>query len=122
MTKMTFALIIALGFGCGPKVVRDPGTYTVEILAALLRQQEASAALHDAAREARVRGDYDACVMYAEPALLIDASAQAQAYRALWLADLPYPAGPDMEQHNKTQPDPGPSKAVEPPNTLCGEE
>ena len=106
-----------LGFiliaGCAtlPKrVIRDRDTYIVEILAGLQREQEAATALLSAADAARGLGDEIACRVYAQPALLIQAKAQPQAYRALFLAGLPYP-NPDgsLPDPKDTQPDPGPA-------------
>lgn len=113
-----FLLIVPLLLtGCGKKyVVRDLVTYQVETLAALERQLGASAALKEAAREARQRGDWDACAEYAAPALLIDAAAQVQAHRALWLAGLQYPSDQDSEE----QPDPGPAPEPAEVTEICG--
>jgi len=104
-------------------VVRDAPTYTVEILATLQRQEDAADALRDAASYARENGDVERCILYAEPALMIDAYARSQAYRALWLADLPYP-NPDgsLPEPGEEQPDPGPSAALEPVTVLCPDE
>jgi hypothetical protein len=91
------------------KVIRDGGTFQLEVQAALARQQEASTALKTAAERAREAGQHEYCVEYATPALLIDAYAESQANRALWLAGLV-----DGE-------DPGPSAEPKPATTLCGD-
>lgn len=112
-------LILALAVsGCKAKrVFRDADTFTAETLAALARQEEASAALKEAALAAAAAGDLDTCVRLAEPALLIDVSAKVQAYRALWLAGLPYPASGEGPQA-----DPGEPPAPRPADQFCGQE
>ena len=108
------ALVVALVLiamvltACGPtKVIRDATTFEIETMAALARQAEAATALHLAADRA---GDYAVCVEYAQPALVIDAYAENQAKRALWLAGLSEGA------------DPGPSPAVASVDSVCGPE
>jgi len=95
------------------RVIRDTNTYTAEILAGLQREQEAATALFAAADKAMAAGEEESCREYAKPAILIQAKAKAQAYRALYLAGLPYPL-PDgsLPDPKATQPDPGPGPAV----------
>lgn len=118
---MRLVVILVLLAGCAKKnVVRSAGTFTVETLAALKRQEEAAAALHHAATKAKENGDTASCLRYIKPALLIDAAAQKQAYRALWLADLPYPdANGDMPPKGVKQEDPGPSEPQTDPEQFC---
>lgn len=106
---MRLVLIALLLAGCPKKkVIRDAATFRLEVEAALARQLEAAEALRDAASAASDRGDFDACVRYAEPALLIEASAAIQAKRALYLAEL------ESE-------DPGPSQPIADVSTICGD-
>jgi hypothetical protein len=113
-------VILLLLVGCPKKsVVRNASSFYAETLAALARQEEAADALRHAAVAAKVRGDRDACEQYAKPALLIDASARAQAHRALWLAGLPYPVDGITPPRGTEQPDPGPSTEPAPTSTLC---
>jgi len=114
-------IVVLLLTGCPKKtVVRSSASFYVETLAALARQEEAAISLHHAAAEAKSRGDRAACELYAEPALLIDASARAQAHRALWLAGLPYPAANGTTPPRGTkQPDPGPATKPAAVSTLC---
>lgn len=114
-TITIIATTIALT-GCPKAVVRDATAFQIETMAALKRQEEAASALREAAIIARDRGDHEACVRYAEPVLLIEASAKAQAYRALWLAGLPYPVDNPTEGE---QPDPGPSAEPAPVSSIC---
>ena len=105
MTKTTIvgAIMVALLGGCclKGKVARDAKTYTAEVFANLLRQKAAAKMLLKAAEAAKAAGDAEACKGYARPALVIEAKAQGQAYRSLWLASLPYPL------ENGTIPDEG---------------
>ena len=98
---------------CGPesnRITRDRDTYVVEVFANLARQNEASEALLQAAEASARAGDVEACEGYAEPALLIQAKAQAQAWRALWLAGQPYPLEDgSLPPEGEPQPDPGPA-------------
>jgi hypothetical protein len=103
---MLLSLLFVIG--CPKTITRDAGTFELEIAASLARQLEAAVALHAAARDAAARGDYAACVQYAKPALLIDASAERQAERALFLAGL-------------RSVDPGKSKPIADVSTICGE-
>ena len=124
--QRTIMLMMALMMvpACGPKkVVRDASAFRLETMAALARQQEAATALHDAAAQARVRGDRPTCVKYAEPALLIDAAAEAQAYRALWLAELAYPdSSGEFPSDGEDQSDPGAPNPIADVSTVCGDE
>ena len=118
-----FGILIAFGSGCATTdVVRDGKTYTAEIVASLLRQNAAAKELKVAAIASKELGDNKACERYARPALLIEAKAQAQAYRALWLAGLPYPkADGSIPEDGEEQDDPGVAPSPEPVSTLCGE-
>ena len=103
-------IIIGLGAvlaGCPKKVVRDADTFHVEVMAAQARQTEAARALFTAADEALIRGDVEACRLYAAPALVIEAFAVNQAQRALYLAGL-------------IPEDPGPSPEQRPVSAICG--
>lgn len=103
-------MIILVLLGCGgKKIIRDADTFHVETMAAVARQKEAAVALHAAATAARNAGEWDLCVAYVKPALLIDAYAEAQAARALWLAGL-------LEGE-----DPGPSPEPKPATNVCGQ-
>lgn len=119
--RLTAVLLVSLLAGCRHQVVRDGTTYTIEIIAALARQEEAATALFAAASEAKLRGDLTACEQYAAPALLIESSAKPQAYRALWLAGLSYPdAEGRFPKQGTKQLDPGmpkPARAIE---EVCG--
>jgi len=103
-------IALLLMIGCTHKVIRNAGTFQLETEAALARQVEASKALHTAVDRAKEAGDWQACIEYAKPALLIDTFAANQAERALWLAGL-------VEGD-----DPGPSPQVPAPESLCGPE
>lgn len=118
-----FMLVLVLA-GCpAHTVLRDAATFQIETMAALARQEEAAGALRVAAVAALEQGDRASCVLYAEPALLIEAAAQAQAYRALWLAGLPYPTEDgSMPPEGTAQPDPGPSTKAPAASTICGQE
>lgn len=117
--KWSVAIVACIGLafgGCATvpkKVVRDSQVYTAEILAGLAREEAAAEALATAAAEARAEGDEVKCRELYAPAHLIEVKARPQAYRALWLAGLPYPLpdgsipGPDVEQE-----DPGPGGEV----------
>lgn len=103
-------IIVVVGFalaGCGHKIVRDADTFHVEVMAAQARQTEAMRALLEAADAALMRGDREACERYARPALLIEAFAENQAQRALYLAGL-------------IDEDPGPSPTQRPVAAVCG--
>lgn len=90
------------------RVNRDTQTYTTEVFASLQREEKAAAALFKAADAAAKSGDAKACEEYAAPALLIRTKSKKQAYRALWLAGLPYPNEDGSIPDPKTeQPDPG---------------
>ena len=101
--RLILVSALLLAAACAPKVLRDPATFQAETMASLARQQEAATALLQAAIEAP---DEATCAAYAEPALLIKAKAQPQAYRALWLAGLPYPTSDGSEPPDE-QEDPG---------------
>tara|TARA_R110002020_G_scaffold194133_3_gene394726 strand:+ start:3103 stop:3543 length:441 start_codon:yes stop_codon:yes gene_type:complete len=96
------------------RVIRDTQTYTVEILAGLQREKDAAAALFEAADAARDAGHEEACRLYVHPALVIQVKSQPQAYRALWLAGLPYP-NPDgsLPDPKEKQPDPGAASSLQ---------
>ena len=121
----TILMIVALAATTGcitGKVVRDGKTYTAETVASLMRQQAAAKQLRAAAEAAKAAGDNEACVSYARVALLIEAKAKPQAYRALWLADLNYPnADGSIPESGTEQPDPGPAPTPADPSTICGE-
>jgi hypothetical protein len=108
-------ILVLLAAGCA-HVVRDTNTYTLEVHAALARQEEAAAALRKYAERAAAAGDNVACEELAGPALLIEATARPQASRALFLAGLSYPGAP------KPPTDPGPPPAVQPLTTICRRE
>lgn len=118
--KLTVAIVAALGVtlaGCAtvPKrISRDTQTYTAEVLASLAREEAAAEALTSAAAQARAAGDEMMCRELYAPAHLIDVKARAQAFRALWLAGLPYPL-PDgsLPAADAEQDDPGPGGAVD---------
>ncbi len=113
--------ILALSLvGCAPKVLRDATTFRVETMAALARQQEARGALFRAAHAAAEREDYEGCVDAAEPALLLEAAAEAHAYRALWLAGLSYPVDGTVPPNGTEQPDPGPMPPLKLLEEICG--
>jgi hypothetical protein len=124
MSKTTIVGVIgvALLSGCclTGKVARDAKTYTAEVFANLLRQKAAAKMLFKAAEAA---DDDKVCAAYARPALLIEAKAQGQAYRSLWLASLPYPLKDGtIPAEGVKQPDPGapgPPRAV---SEVCGNE
>ena len=116
--SLTLIVVLALGSaGCAKTVIRNSLTFQAETMSALKRQEEAAVALRAAAEAAKERGDQEACEKYAGPALLIEASAQAQAYRALWLAGLPYPT--DATPVDGELPDPGPSAEIAPVSSIC---
>lgn len=109
--------------GCGHRyIVRDASTFAAENAAGLARELEAASDLRDAAAFARDAGRLDLCVDWAGAALLIEAKAKPQTYRALWLAGLPYP-NPDgtVPPVGTVQPDPGPSSPVADVTSVCGE-
>ncbi len=114
-----FAIVVvaALAAACAalPKrVVRNTDTYIAEVLSALQRQEAAPATLFSAADQARGVGDVELCEKYLRPALVIEAHAEAQAYRALYLAGLPYPEGSGgIPDQPRNQPDPGPSATID---------
>jgi hypothetical protein len=118
---IAYFTLVGLLAGCPKRtVVRDASSFTVETLAALKRQEEAASALLLAAESANEAGDAESCRAYAEPALLIEASARAQAYRALWLAGLPYPAEDGtLPDRGTEQPDPGPAREPDPVTLIC---
>ena len=114
MRRILFLAFLCVA-GCSRHIVRNEVTYTTEIYASVARQTEAADALLDAAKAASDAGDYDACVRYAGPALLIVSAAEIQGYRALWLAGLPYPGDDGSGEDPGAPPDP------EPVSTICGE-
>ena len=104
------------------KVVRDGQTYTAEVMSSLMREQAAAKRLLDAAKAAKAAGDKAKCEAYAKPALLIEAKAKGQAYRALWLADLPYPkADGSIPKAGEKQEDPGPTGVPDDVAKVCGD-
>lgn len=115
---MRTLLILSLLGGCSGKrsVLRDAQTYQTETMAALARQEEAATELFRAADAAKSVGDVAECQRLVAPALLIEAYARRQAYRALWLADLPYPGAPATGDG-----DPGPSSPPQPAAAYCTE-
>lgn len=118
---MVVGLVSTTGCITG-KVVRDGKTYMAETVASLLREKAAAKQLRAAAIAAKVAGDNDTCKRYARIALLIEAKAQPQAYRALWLADLNYPnADGSIPESGTKQPDPGVSGSPEAVSTVCGD-
>lgn len=107
--KLASLVLVFAASGCAHnRIVRDASTYVAEHVNALSRQENASEALKLAAAAARDADDPALCSRYAEPAFRIDHRAAAEAYRALWLAGLPYPQ-PDgsMPAEGQEQPDPG---------------
>jgi hypothetical protein len=110
MTRLTaLTTLAALTFGCAtiPKrVQRDSGAYAAEVLAGLAREQDAAAALFEAADNALSAGDVEACRRFVAPALVIQRFAELEAHRALWLAGLPYPVDGVMPDPRAEQPDP----------------
>ena len=106
-------------------VVRDSSTFAIEVASSLARQTEAAEALRNGAELALAGGDRELCAELAEPALLIEAAAEVQAHRALWLAALPYPVVADdgsltVPDVGTEQPDPGPAPDPDPVDTICG--
>jgi hypothetical protein len=114
LASIVAASIVAACATLPKNVVRKTDTYIAEVLSALQRQEAAADALFAAADQAHADGNVELCAEYLRPALTIEAHARAQAYRALYLAGLPYPEGsggiPDLPAR---QPDPGPSEAVD---------
>lgn len=110
---VVFLLSLSLS-GCAHRVVRDASSYTAEIVSSLSRQEAAEKALLEAAGAAREAGDFELCVSYATPAFRIQARAEAEAYRALWLADLPYPVNGELPDPKASQEDPGEAPAFDP--------
>ena len=90
-------------FACGSVVIRDADTFKLETAAALARQQEAATALRSAIAAADSREE---CLQYAAPLAVIDAYAENQARRALYLAGL-------------ASEDPGPSPTLSAPDSYC---
>jgi hypothetical protein len=116
-------IILALTVGCTTgKIVRDSQTYTAEVMSGLLREKLAAKHLLEAAKAAKAAGDTAKCEAYAKPALLIQAKAQGQAFRALWLAGLNYPkADGSIPKSGEEQADPGPTGSVASVATVCGQ-
>ena len=121
MKPLILTLIAVAASGCAHSgsIRRDGPTYAVEVFASLQRQEAAATALLNAASAAAARGDRDACLSYARPALVIQAAAKPQAFRALWLAGLTYPT-PDGSKPTGPQPDPGPAGQPASADTICG--
>lgn len=122
MLRFALLFVLCLPACKASQVMRQADTFTVETLAALARQEEAADALLDAADAARAAGDLATCKQYAEPALLISASAELQAHRALWLAGLPYPEDGEIPPRGTEQPDPGPSNPPKSADAYCAGE
>ena len=108
------------------KIQRDTTSYVAETLAGIQREEAAAMTLLVAARHAWAVGNEAACTEYAAPALKSLTRAQAEGYRALWLADLPYPDAerwPDEPGHVPTtrveQEDPGKPLATPPTAYVC---
>ncbi len=121
-TIVATSIVLVTGCCTAGKVVRDGQTYTAEVMAGLMREQAAAKSLREAATKAKDAGDRAACEGYARTALLIEAKARGQAYRALWLAGLPYPK-PDgsVPKKGEEQQDPGPSPKPADVGTVCGQ-
>lgn len=117
------AIILVTVGGCVTgKIVRDSQTYTAEVMSGLLREKLAAKHLLEAAKAAKAAGDRAKCVAYAKPALLIQAKAQGQAFRALWLAGLNYPkADGSIPKSGEEQADPGPTGVPASVDTVCGQ-
>ncbi len=121
LTLFTLIAALAVGLaGCPRQIIRDASTYTAEIVASVQRQHEAMNALFIAAETARLDRDLEKCKLYAHPALVIEAKAQAQGDRALWLAGMPY-VNPDgsIPEKGEEQPDPGVSPALRDIEEVC---
>ena len=106
--RITLLLLVGLSACAKGKIIRDAGTFRIETEAAVARQVEAAAALRSAAEAAVAAGDWEACIAYAGPVLLIEAAAAVQGERALYLAGL-------------VEDDPGASPDPANPTTICGE-
>lgn len=122
LSPLIVAFLAVLPACGGRLVIRDAETFVAEHASSLARETEAADRLLDAATFALMNGDEDRCVLYAETALLIEAKAQPQHYRALWLAGLPYPSGDYVPPLGTEQPDPGAAPAPEDPETICPSE
>lgn len=123
MKATIVGIIIVCMTGCCTtgKVVRDGQTYTAEIMSSLLRERAAAKHLRAAAEAAKAAGNVETCKSYARPALLIEAKAQGQAYRALWLGGLNYPkADGSTPKSGEEQEDPGPTGSPADVSTVCG--
>jgi hypothetical protein len=123
-TTIVVAIMVALLGGCclTGKVARDAKTYTAEVFGNLLRQKAAAKMLFEAAEAAKAAGDVEACQGYARPALVIEAKAQGQAYRSLWLASLPYPLEDGtIPAEGVKQDDPGVTGSPRAMVEVCGE-
>ncbi len=108
------------------KITRDTTSYVAETLAGMQREEAAAVALLKAARAAWDADDEFACTEYAAPALKSLARSRPEGYRALWLADLPYPdpvLWPDepgnVPSTRTEQEDPGKPGQVPPPEYVC---
>ena len=102
------ALIAVLFGGCAPKVLRNANTFVVEQIAAEKRQIEAAEVMLEYAERFAAVGDVHSCIKLAGPALLIEAAADRQSSRALYLARL-------LDE------DPGPSPEPRPVTAICGD-
>ena len=120
---LSFLILVFCGCPSPGTVTRDADTYVAEILAGLARESEAADALMLAAESALEAHDSELCAVYAGPALLIEAKARPQAYRALWLAGIVYPeADGTIPPEGTEQADPGPSGSVESVMSVCLDE
>ncbi len=108
ITTLSIVALLSACSGLPKNVVRRTDTYIAETLSALQRQEAAAEALRTAAASARASGDSESCEDYLYPALVIETTAQPQAFRALFLAGLPYPS----DQPTQPQADPGPPEIV----------
>ena len=118
---MLLVFVMGLGGCVGGKIIRDGQTYTAEVISGLLREQAAAKVLLEAAAAAKAAGNVETCAKLAKPALLIEAKANGQAYRALWLAGLNYPkADGSVPAEGEKQADPGPTGAPADVATVCG--
>lgn len=108
VTGIVILLLVIFGTsGCAHVIVRDANTFTVEVLAAQKRQEEAAVVMRKAAIYLRDVGDRDRCVELAGPLLLIETTAANQAARALFLAGI-------------EKVDPGEPGVVPDASTICG--
>jgi len=107
--------------GCAhTRISRERDTYTAEVFAGLQRERAAADALMLAAEAALQADDIPACRAYSEPALVIQAKAQPQAFRALWLAGIAYPLEDgSLPEEGVEQEDPGAAPPVLSVDEVC---